>query len=515
MAAVAAAAAAWAGSAAVADGPLRSNPADGRADIREERAPRERRQKLNTQRLVEQNMNLATLTRTAAILVAILLLASPSYAADVRLSNGSVWKGDVGATVRATYVQNGRELTVEGTVVKAERNLVVIEVEENGRTVRRTIVSFDLRKLETISDAVDASGGGSAKEPSPAAPASQASASKSQSTTGGQTTPARGKGPKKSASPMAEKPRIFVLPMNGTVGTGMRHNEIEAVAKEADKFGDGQIIVLLIESGGGLVIEGDKIHATLKEVKKRHRVIAWIREAISAAAFTALHCDEIYFMRVGAFGSITMFAGTTAISGRELDAWLEKIAEVAKMGNRPPIVAQAMVTNPIECSYDKDEDGNVTWYSTMQGKYKLSDAKENLTLNASNALHSGFSDGTADTVEELAALLQLKDWTEEKAGRRIAENWQRLLKRCIEEKVRLANDLQNPAGSTEEEMLGFQIRTLTEINKWYERCYPGMVYEEPRVFPPSETENEAPEEFKRMLARLKKDLADLKKRERP
>jgi len=438
-------------------------------------------------------MNLATIARSAAALMLSLALSASAFAADVKLSNGSVWKGDVGAKVRATFVQGGKEMTIEGTVVKAEERLVVIETMENGRAVKKTIVSFDLRKLETLSAAAKPAVGGS---PAPAGGAA-----------GGSDSVGAKTGDKPAAASDG-MPHIFVLPMEGMVGTGMRHDEIEAVAAEADKYGPGQIIVLLINSGGGLVIEGDKIHETMKEVKKRHRIVAWIKRAISAAAFTALHCDEIYFMRVGALGSITMYSGTTAISGNELNAWLEKVGEACKIGGREPVVGQAMVTNPILCSYDRDEDGNVTWYSTLQGEFDLSDEKENLTLNAENALHSKFSDGTADTVEELAKCMQLKEWKEESGtGRKIHENWQRILKQCVEQKQRLYNDLENPAGLDGEAMLGNRIKTLTEILKWYDRCYPGMVYEQPN-FPPD------PEPLKRELANLKKQLGDMKKRNR-
>ncbi|MFM7052229.1 MAG: hypothetical protein ACKOYN_08875 [Planctomycetota bacterium] len=437
-------------------------------------------------------MKLETFARSLATLALSLAMALPAFAADVKLSNGSIWKGDVGAKVRATFMQAGKETVIEGTVVKAESGLVVIETTEGGRTAKRTILSLDLRKLETLTAA--------------AAPGTAPAVARTAAQASGDSA-----GSKEASSTM---PHIFVLPMSGMVGTGMRHNEIEAVAKEADKYGPGQIIVLLIDSGGGLVIEGDKIHATMKEVKKRHRVVAWIKRAISAAAFTALHCDEIYFMRVGALGSITMFSGTTAISGPELDAWLEKVGEASRIGGREPIVGQAMVTNPIECSYDRDEDGNITWYKTMQGEFDLSDSKENLTLNADNALHCKFSDGTADTVEELATLLQLKQWKEESGtGRKISENWNRLLAQCVEQKQRLYNDYQNPGGLDNSAVLGNRIKTLTEIIKWYEKCYPGMVYEQPN-FPPSDTEGEAPEEMKRELARLKKDLGDMKKRGR-
>ena len=161
------------------------------------------------------------------------------------------------------------------------------------------------------------------------------------------------------------------MPWEGPVGIEARHDEIQEIIEEADKYGPGQIIVLQINSPGGLVIEGDKIHETLKDVKKRHRVVAWVKEAISAAAFASLHCDEIYFMQVGAMGSAVMFAGQTAISGDELNAWLEKFSEVAEIGGRDPIIARCMVTRTAMASYDKDsETGKVTNLSGHAGRVR-------------------------------------------------------------------------------------------------------------------------------------------------
>ncbi|MBI1304160.1 MAG: hypothetical protein GC172_10290 [Phycisphaera sp.] len=431
-----------------------------------------------------------SLVRTAASATLALALAFgaslPAFAADVKLPNGAVWRGEVGAQVRATYTQGNREVTIEGTVVRIDKSLIVIEIDEGGRAVRRTIVNFDLKKLETI-DAKTAAAGATA----PGAGAATGS------------TAAGGA----SAATAEDKkvPNIIVLPWEGTVGIGARHDEIEEIGKYADKYGPGQIIVLLIDSPGGLVIEGDKIHETIKDLKKRHRVVAWIKKAISAGAFTALHCDEIYFMRVGALGAITMFAGTQSIQGAELAAWLEKVGEVCRMGGRPAVVGQAMVTNPIECSYDRDENGNITWYSTMEGKYDLSDATENLTLNAENAEHSKFSDGTADTVEELAKLLQLKEWREASdEGRRLHARWQRTIKEAMAAKPLLMNDYQNPAGSDPIVRAGNQIRAITEILKWYDRCYPVMVYEAPNLPPDKKILEEELERLKREVARMRK-----------
>ncbi len=417
--------------------------------------------------------------------------------ADVKLSGGGVWRGDTGARVRATFTERGRQATVEGTVVRAETNLIVLEIDEGGTKVRKTIVSFDLKKLETLDAAPAAPAGG-------AAPEATTTDTTTSAGTGATTTPAGAKDA--IIETKGDYPNVFLLPWEGTVGIGARHDEIEAIGKEADKYGPGQIIVLQVDSPGGLVIEGDKIHETMKDLKRRHRVVAWIKKAISAGAFTSLHCDEIYFMKIGTLGSITMFAGTTSVQGARLDAWLDKCGEACMIGGRFPGIGRAMVTNPELLSYDKDEEtGVVTWYATLEGKYKLSDAEENLTLNAENAFHSGFADGIADTEEELAKLLQLPEWKEASdVGRKIHADWQRTLKECEKAKPLLFNDLQNPAGSDEIAQMGNQIKALTEIAKWYDRCYPMMVYEQPSLGPDKERVEDMIEDLRRRIADIKR-----------
>ena len=265
------------------------------------------------------------------------------------------------------------------------------------------------------------------------------------------------------------------------VGLGARHEEIEKIGADADKIGPGQIIVLEINSGGGLVLEGDKIDETLNKLRERHRVIAWIHEAISAAAFTALHCNEIYFQRVGTLGAITMFAGTKSIEGRELEAWLKKVGDVCEATNRSRWIGEAMVTNEPELSYDKDEEGNVTWFNTLQGKYDLSDKVQNLTINAQQAEHSEFSQGTADTIPDLLKLLNLSPEQVEisQAGYKIHNDWQATMKQCKEAKIKLLRDMQNPPGLTQLDQLNARLRAAKEIRKWFDKCFPIMTYDGP------------------------------------
>ena len=389
---------------------------------------------------------------------------------ELTFDNGSSWRGEDGDRVDVVFSEQGVSQSMTGEIMKIDGRpgfeIVFIRGEIAGRVATKGIFAPDIERM-TASGAsaveaapADADRGGDRGGKSSSGDKRAKVASEPAVTTVGE-----------DGKLESSKPGVFFMPWEGPVGIEARHDEIKAIIEEADKYGPGQIIVLQINSPGGLVLEGDKIHETLKDVKQRHRVIAWVKEAISAAAFTSLHCDEIYFMQVGAMGSAVMYAGQTAISGAELDAWLEKFSEVAEIGGRDPIIARCMVTRTAMASYDKDpETGKVTIYPDMRGEYDISDDQNVLTLNVDNAIDCGYADGIANTTDELAALLDLPEWHEvNDSGRRIHERWQRSVKQCRERIPRLQAELQrNPERA---------ITLLKELLGWYNRCYPVLVYE--------------------------------------
>ena len=185
----------------------------------------------------------------------------------------------------------------------------------------------------------------------------------------GTTTAAKSAAPAAAPGDVGKQRQVFILPQSGMVGVGLRAAEMEKVEKAADKFGPGQIIVLRINSPGGLVTEADEIDKVLNRVREKHRLVAWLEEAISAAAVTALHCREIYFMNLGSMGSATMFSGDKSITGPQLDAWLRRISEIAEAGGRNGHVAKCMVYSPLVVSYTRDpKTGKVTFFPTVRAR---------------------------------------------------------------------------------------------------------------------------------------------------
>ena len=429
-------------------------------------------------------------------------LAGVSVAAEEQLvfRTGNTWRGQLGDQVQVEFTENGVVQTLEGTLERIEKRFIQVRGTIAGREATKTIILGDIRSMTST-------GAGSAPSapttPSPAAPTRKPAERPSAAPA---VAPIEGANQSAASS---DWPGVFLLPLKGTLGIGLRHDEIKKIAAEADKYGPGQIIVLLIDSPGGLVIEGDKVSDVINDVKKRHRVVAWIREAISGGAFTALHCDENYYMSFGALGAITMFAGQTAASGPELQAWLERCGEVAEAGGRNRYVVQAMIHAPLLVSYDRDEEtGDIKYYNTLEGEFDLSDEVNNLTLNASNALHSGYSQGTADTEEELAKLMQLPEWKEAAngVGRKISSDWLATVEKAQDEVPKLVQRLNYKGSGSGDPavMLGTQIQIIQELLRWYDRCYPVVVYE---VGLP---QDKAP--LERQLEEMRRQLAQMRRR---
>ncbi len=428
----------------------------------------------------------------ACIVSAITLTVAPSApAADIKISDGTVVKVDAGNSVRVLLTAASASApAVNPTKPAAAPSASVVE----GKILR---VNADDKSI-TVTAIVAGK---------PTDRVIKWSSIKSISIIGSSAAADSKTGTAIAAAPPAKR-TIFIMPWEGTVGEGARHDEIEAIGKEADKIGPHQIIILEVISPGGLVTEGDEIDATLMDLKKRHRVIAWIKEAISAAAFTSLHCDEIYFQRVGTLGAITMFAGTKSIEGAELDAWQKKVGDVTEVGGRNRWVGEAMVTNAPLLSYDRDENGNIKWYNTLEGKYPLSDAIQNLTLNADIAMHCKFADGIANNPDELIALLHLnkEDVVISPVGYKIHKDWQALLEDCKEQKPKIIRDAMNPAGSDNVAQIGSQIKAIKQLILWWDKCAPCMQLDGPQV-PPKE-------ELEKQLKQLRKQLGEIQKQKK-
>lgn len=366
---------------------------------------------------------------------------------SITLKDGNVWNGDLEQTITLTISKRGKTTQVEGVLERA--------------TGAYIIVSGDLIMIEEI-EAIE----GGAKAPV------QDPESKTEDT---EATTTDEEPVKKEIvlAPEGELPKgVFVLPLYEMVGTYFRANEIQELVDHVDEeYGPGQIIILDIKSGGGSVKVWSDIRDTVFKARDRHRFIAWIQSAGSGAAATAFLCDEIYYRSSGYVGAITMYSGSieNVASDQTLYGWIEELQGVLAKSGWPPAVAGCMVKSREQFSYSIDpETGKYTYFYDSSGDHVLSTTGQNLMLSAQEAVEAGLSDGTADTGEQLAPLLNLEEWIEyDTFGRDIARKWQATLKEFEEVGPKLFAQLQGDVdGRTPKQRLSNQIKAGENLLRW-------------------------------------------------
>lgn len=185
---------------------------------------------------------------------------------------------------------------------------------------------------------------------------------------------------------------------------------IPVLEEELGTDGTG-VVVLRVTSGGGLLLEIQRISDVIhNEYKKRFRTVAWIDSAISAAAMSS-HCiEEIYFTPQGNYGACTGWSGALqAVKGRELEEVLEMMRRISARGGYDPLIMRSMqIQQPLSATVD--ENGEVKFYGdSTSGEILVNRDGEILTFNAQTAAHVKFSRGTAANVDDLRKLMKYEE----------------------------------------------------------------------------------------------------------
>lgn len=176
---------------------------------------------------------------------------------------------------------------------------------------------------------------------------------------------------------------IYVIPVENEVEKGL-YAFIKRATDEAEEAGANHII-FEIDSPGGLVDSAGDIGKLIQGLETP--TTAYItNKALSAGSYIALHTDSIYMKpnaTMGASGVIT--SDGNAADDKAQSAWIAAMKSIAEAKGRDPIYAVAMA----DSSVDLPE------YDAPKGKF--------LTLTANSALEVGYSEGTANNLQEVLA----------------------------------------------------------------------------------------------------------------
>ncbi len=215
---------------------------------------------------------------------------------------------------------------------------------------------------------------------------------------------------KPARAPSGNIPKGEVITLEGMVGIEYSARHLESLIPQIEKdIGEGGILVLKINSGGGALLEIQPLSDVIEfKLKPKFETVGWIESAISAAAMNSITLERLYFMPQGNFGACTGWYGNlTAVKGRQFEEAKEMMRKIVARGGYDYKIMEAMQGNPeaevpLSATIDP-QTGEVTWYTSEDdGEILVNPGTEVLTFNAVQAEQLRFSQGTARTLDELA-----------------------------------------------------------------------------------------------------------------
>lgn len=174
------------------------------------------------------------------------------------------------------------------------------------------------------------------------------------------------------------------------------------------------IVVVRVNSDGGLGLEVARFHDVLRKYRTKFRTVAWIESAISAAAMAPWVLQEFYMMPQGNIGACTgHYGGRAAVEGVPLEQALIQMEQASKVASRDPKIMRSMqVEEPLSAIIDAN--GNVKWFQDVSGEV-VNQPGHILTFNSRDAVKYKFALGIASNLDELAKAMGVAEW--EPAGK--------------------------------------------------------------------------------------------------
>ena len=202
--------------------------------------------------------------------------------------------------------------------------------------------------------------------------------------------------------------------LHGEVGETILASALEKSLADAVKRKQ-TVVVLDIDSPGGLVDEAKKIERVLHRYNKQLRIVALTDQDLSAAAIFTLSVKEIYVKSSSTIGAATSYRPTQLTLPPKLEekmqsAWRAVARNSAEECGHEPLLAEAMIDNDIELHLDTVNGKPVVHEGP--GDKTLCRKGKILTLSSHEAVECGLAADETDDLDELSKALKLDNWTE-------------------------------------------------------------------------------------------------------
>ena len=215
-----------------------------------------------------------------------------------------------------------------------------------------------------------------------------------------------------------------LIRLQGPITPGLQHylyRKLDAAQEDG-----ADLVILEIDSPGGLLDESLAIAARLRNLSWAHTVAYVPREALSGAAIIALGCDEILMAREARLGDAgPIVFGEDALFRHAPEKIVSDLAvrmrSLAKAKGRPPALAEAMVDRDLTVHrVENIKTRKVDYLSNRElaeqpdqwkklGSVESSGRGRFLEVAGAEAVTLGLADAVVSSREQLAARYSLED----------------------------------------------------------------------------------------------------------
>lgn len=225
-----------------------------------------------------------------------------------------------------------------------------------------------------------------------------------------------------TATPSPTRPQVlryYEVPLMGTFGKEIQPSGIQDILKTASKQ-DVDYVVFKIDSGGGLVSTGREIANLMAQFDKDLDFIALIDdEALSAAMWVVLSCDQVFMVSGATAGGATTYMESKS-GAIEYDAKINSIvasemSAIAEKHGHSPVLVRAMCLLDAKAFLVASAQGTVAQVfadAPADGsKFESMDSETTiLTLTTGEAVRCGFARIADADVGKLGDKLGASRW---------------------------------------------------------------------------------------------------------
>jgi hypothetical protein len=325
------------------------------------------------------------------------------------------------------HMNDGREL--HGQILDESETSILFETVDEEVDIRMR-VSIAKSEIMRIDRDVEIGGGESDEEADEdAAPVRPKRGSSKQAVEQPERTRI---GTRRGTADDADLPSIYLIPMKGQMGTDVHLDIYESVVDDVNREkpdivvwelecnATDELMISMADSQEQGLIDlaayREIVNTLKKEIDPGVRQVMWVRDSVGVSSVMALAWQDVYMDPGGRLEGLNVIFRNAAgwsdpdVRAKMIAAWVAIVNAFFETGGHAIVLGRAMM-NPEESLSATWKGRDVVWSLDQEGEYIVDNSDEaTVSFTAKTAEDLCLSDGTAETIDDLALLLGLREY---------------------------------------------------------------------------------------------------------